>query len=173
MSAELFLFDDRAARKWLPFALTRPVGEMLFGTRTLRGRAERATGLECRGHVTSRDLVGFCEPEAPPIATPESVRPDRDRLLLSSRLVLNDTALAGERGPAEPRLLAARGTPAGAWIPAGTPFDPPERVHDQGLGAGQRQKLLGTLRRAQRPEALPQAARQQRCPYRRGSAPRR
>ena len=122
-AAHLFLFDDRAARDWLPFVLTRPAGEMLFGTDTLRGRTERATGLKCRGHLASDGLTDFHEDGAPPVAPLDSVPEDRDRLLLSSRLVLDGTPLSGESDlPAEPRLLVAGGVSAGAWVPAGTPF---------------------------------------------------
>ena len=122
-AAHLFLFDDRTARDWLPFVLTRPAGEMLFGTDTLRGRTERATGLKCRGYLASEGLTDFEEDGAPPVASPESVPEDRDRLLLSSRLVLDGAPLSSESGlPAEPRLLVAGGASAGAWAPAGTPF---------------------------------------------------
>ena len=37
----LILFDDASAQSWEPFALTRPVGELLFGALTQRARAER------------------------------------------------------------------------------------------------------------------------------------
>lgn len=122
-AAHLLLFDDRTAREWLPFVLTRPAGEMLFGACTLRGRTERATGLKCRGHVVSDGLEGFEEQGAPPVVAPDAVPEDRDRLLLSSRLVLDEALLCGGPGlSAEPRLLVAGGVAAGAWAPAGTPF---------------------------------------------------
>ena len=39
----LYVFDDHWARRWAPFTLTRPVGELLYGCLTLRERAERVT----------------------------------------------------------------------------------------------------------------------------------
>ena len=44
----LYLFEDRRARRWAPFSLTRPAGELLFGCLTLRERAERIFGMELR-----------------------------------------------------------------------------------------------------------------------------
>lgn len=122
-AAKLFLFDDRTAREWLPFVLTRPAGEMLFGTCTLRDRTERAIGMQCLGHLASEGLDGFQELQAPPAVTLDALPEDCDRLLLSSRLVLEEPPLSGAPGfPAEPRLLVADGVAAGAWAPAGTPF---------------------------------------------------
>jgi hypothetical protein len=51
----LFLFDDSVARSWHPFALTRPAGELLFGTETLRARCERVFGTLCEGHFAGDD----------------------------------------------------------------------------------------------------------------------
>ena len=120
MSTRLFLFDDRIARGWLPFALTRPAGEILFGTETLRARAERALRLGCEGHLSGEALLGFDEPGAPPCVTIDMVGNAGDRLFLSSRLVC-------EAGPAafdEPTVLVAESEPAGAWVPEGTTLPP-------------------------------------------------
>ena len=38
MSRALYLFDDRVAREWHPFALTRPAGELLFGRQLVHDR---------------------------------------------------------------------------------------------------------------------------------------
>lgn len=122
-AVQLFLFDDRTARDWLPFVLTRPAGELLFGTCTLRARTERSMGTRCLGHVAAEGLDGFEDMEAPPVVAPDALPEDCDRLLLSSRLVLEEPPLSGRSGfPAEPRLLVAGGAAAGAWAPAGTPL---------------------------------------------------
>ena len=63
--AKLYLFDDSRARRWAPFSLTRPVGELLFGCSTLKARAERVFGMECHGHVSRRALGGFDEAGVP------------------------------------------------------------------------------------------------------------
>ena len=65
----LYLFDDQAARAWEPFALTRPAGELLYGTTTLRGRMERVFAVQCQGHLVAEHLAGFEEEGAPPVLT--------------------------------------------------------------------------------------------------------
>lgn len=124
----LFSFDDSKARGWLPFALTRPVGEVLFGTETLRARAERALDTSCEGHLAGRRLVGFQEPGAPPCTTASEIGADSGRLLLSSRFVPQGArrfreAIAPHLG-SRPLLLAVRRSGrqpvVGAWLPSGT-----------------------------------------------------
>jgi hypothetical protein len=109
----LVLFDDRRAREWMPFALTRPAGELRFGALTLRERAERSLGARCLGHLTSDHLVGFDEPGAAPVLRPGDVAHDGVLLYLSARAVLDfDARPALERsGP----LLSVEGEVAG-WI---------------------------------------------------------
>lgn len=93
----LFAFDDDQARGWLPFALTRPVGEMLFGTETLRARAERTLGRACEGHLTRSALAGFEEPDAPPCVDGGEIGGEGGRLLLSSRFVPGEARDFGDR----------------------------------------------------------------------------
>jgi len=86
----LYLFDDDEARGFDPFALTRPIGELLFGTMTLRARSERALGLSCRGSWAGAAMVGFVEPGAPcGLAWEELEAPC---VLLNSRVVLDSGA---------------------------------------------------------------------------------
>ena len=86
-SRRLYLFDDGRARRWAPFSLTRPIGELTFGCLTLRARAERTFGVKCEGHITRTALVGFDEAGSAPAVTLEHVRPDAVTILLSSRAV--------------------------------------------------------------------------------------
>ncbi|MXW16552.1 MAG: hypothetical protein F4123_01460 [Gemmatimonadetes bacterium] len=117
MPARLFLFDDPAARNWRPFTLTRPAGELLFGTETLRARAERAWGLPCEGHLGGDALLDFDEPGAPRGVTPEAIGSEGNRVLLCSRFAC-DTGGGTLDGPT---LLAAdTGEPVGIWVPDGT-----------------------------------------------------
>ncbi|MQA88921.1 MAG: hypothetical protein GEU90_01620 [Gemmatimonas sp.] len=83
----LILFDDAVARRWEPFALTRPAGELLFGTLTLRARSERALGAKCVCHLAAEHLVGFEEPGAPPVVRGEPPDDATERIYLSSRFV--------------------------------------------------------------------------------------
>lgn len=122
MDASLYLFDDEVARAWEPFALTRPVGEILFGCLLLRERAERFWGLECRGHLAGEALLGFQEGGAPGTLRPDEVGEGDARILLSSRAVPNlgpprEKAPTPEvRGPA---TLYMDGTCVGWIVPPG------------------------------------------------------
>ncbi len=115
---DLYLVDDAVAREWQPFALTRPIGELMFGVSTLRARAADQTGARPVGHVTSAGLTGFEEPGAPPVVPLDLTPSDRPRLFLWSRAIL--------AGPVPPLpddgcvLLEVGGRFAGIWIPAGT-----------------------------------------------------
>jgi UDP-N-acetylglucosamine diphosphorylase/glucosamine-1-phosphate N-acetyltransferase len=95
-----YLFDDRRARRWAPFTLTRPAGELLYGCLSLRERAERALGLECTAHVSRTVLVGFDEPGAAPAIAPRDLSPDGPLVLLSSRAALESAPVQLPTGPA-------------------------------------------------------------------------
>lgn len=86
---DLILFDDAIARDWYPLTLTRPAGELLLGTLTLRERLERVTGTRCVGHVANPDLLGFHEPGTPRVLESANVSTARARLFLSSRCLLH------------------------------------------------------------------------------------
>ncbi|CAN5835896.1 putative sugar nucleotidyl transferase [soil metagenome] len=83
----LYLFDDAVAREWQPFALTRPVGELLLGAYTFRRRGELLFGMRCAGHVTAAHLAGFEEPESAPVVALPDIDTSGPRLFLSSRAV--------------------------------------------------------------------------------------
>jgi UDP-N-acetylglucosamine diphosphorylase/glucosamine-1-phosphate N-acetyltransferase len=114
----LYLFDDRRARRWAPFSLTRPVGEMLFGCLTLRERAERVLGLSCAGHLSRTALVGFDEPGSAPAISLDDLPTDGLRVLISSRAVLEWQELRLPDGPA---TIVIDGAPCGWVLPPGTP----------------------------------------------------
>lgn len=130
MSFRFLMAADGTARSWGPFALTRPVGELLFGVETLRARCERVLGARCEGYVGRPALAGFDEPGAPP-CLPELPGPAAEghagTLVLSSRFAPAEDAFAsllaagGEGlGPAPVALLAGTEV-AGAWLPPGAP----------------------------------------------------
>jgi len=88
----LIMFDDKRARAWTPFTLTRPAGELLFGCLTLRERAERFWGESCMGHITDPHLEGFSEPGAAAVLEPDTLDSEPDsgetpRIFFSSRAV--------------------------------------------------------------------------------------
>ena len=113
----LYLFDDAVARSWQPFALTRPIGELLLGAYTFRARAERLLGLRCAGHVTADHLSGFEEPAAAPVVRLDAVPTGTPRVFLSSRAVVDWDAL--RQLPAGTALLRAGGDVIGCTLPAG------------------------------------------------------
>lgn len=119
MTPLLYLFDDRIARRWAPFTLTRPAGELLFGSSTLRERTERVLGLPCAGHLSRTALIGFDEPGAPPAIGLGDLPTDAAVVVLSSRVVLN--AQPVELPTDEPVRLMVGGRLAGWVLPAGTP----------------------------------------------------
>lgn len=121
MSARFFLYDDNTARSWHPFAATRPAGELLHGTETLRARAERQLGLVCEGHLADESLGCFEEPDAPPCTTAEAEGPGGDRVVLSSRFVPGESIPLDFAGPT---VLASASGPVGAWLPDGVSFPP-------------------------------------------------
>lgn len=134
-AARIVLFDDRTAREWQPFALTRPIGELRFGALTLRERAERVLGMECIGHLTGTHLLGFDEPGAPPVLELGTVPREHDIIFLSSRAVL----AWGSRPLApltEPTLLRVGVTPCGWYAPAGSEFPQPDFFLGPGASQG-------------------------------------
>ncbi|MFL5540953.1 MAG: putative sugar nucleotidyl transferase [Longimicrobiaceae bacterium] len=116
------MFDDAAAARWEPFALTRPTGELFFGTMTLRARAERVFGARCAAHLAADHLQGFEEADAPPVLAFGDAPAEGERLFLSSRAV--PTWESGKlwrthRGGAGAVLI---GTEVVGWYaPEGTP----------------------------------------------------
>lgn len=68
---ELYLYDDELARRFEPFALTRPMSEMRVGAELVRRRWEMALGLTATGFIGAPHLASFEEMDAPPVAGPE------------------------------------------------------------------------------------------------------
>jgi UDP-N-acetylglucosamine diphosphorylase / glucose-1-phosphate thymidylyltransferase / UDP-N-acetylgalactosamine diphosphorylase / glucosamine-1-phosphate N-acetyltransferase / galactosamine-1-phosphate N-acetyltransferase len=116
---DLILFDDAEARDWRPFTLTRPAGELLFGTRSLRARAEAAYGLTCTGHVAGDQLAAYDEPWAPGVVSSHGVGGDRDVVWLRSRFAAEPASL-----PDRPALLTNGDRVVGARLAGGSPPDP-------------------------------------------------
>jgi UDP-N-acetylglucosamine diphosphorylase/glucosamine-1-phosphate N-acetyltransferase len=123
----LILFDDKRARSWTPFSLTRPTGELLFGCLTLRERAERFWGETCVGHVTDSRLDGYAEPEAPRVLDSDArdsalgTGTGAPRIVFSSRAIPDFSPAPPAR---EPAVLTIQGQIVG-WILPGEE-DPPD-----------------------------------------------
>ena len=118
-SLRLFLFDDSRARRWAPFTLTRPAGELLHGCLTLRERAERIFGASCEAHVSRRALGGFDEPGAAPTIALDKIGTGGTRVFVSSRAALD---LDEVEVPSEERRITVSGEPVGWVLPDGAPL---------------------------------------------------
>ena len=119
----LYLFEDRRARRWAPFSLTRPAGELLFGCLTLRERAEHIFGMKCQGHLSRHALVGFDEPDSAPTVSLDELPEGTRQIIISSRAApdFQDIEL-----PDEPAWITVNGIPAGWVLPPGT--EPPSEL---------------------------------------------
>ncbi len=116
----ILIFDDRIARRWEPFALTRPAGELLFGVTTLRERIERVFGSRCSGYLVADHLEGFSERDSPALLRSPEEAGQGDRLFLLSRfLPVWGDPLTQELQ--EGVIEAPDGTPVGWFSPAGAP----------------------------------------------------
>ena len=60
------LYDDAVARRFEPFATSRPLGEMRAGALLIRERWEMVLGVKSGGFVSAPHLHGFAEFGAPP-----------------------------------------------------------------------------------------------------------
>ena len=127
MNPSLFLFEDNKARSFHPFALTRPVGELLFGAFLLRERGERFWGTECKGHLAGESLSGYSEAGAPPVVDLGGVGSEGLRILQLSRF-----APIGETPPLpqEATTLFLAGEVVGWILPPGTPAPNPKALLD-------------------------------------------
>jgi UDP-N-acetylglucosamine diphosphorylase/glucosamine-1-phosphate N-acetyltransferase len=131
----LVLFDDVVAQRWEPFALTRPAGELLFGTMRLRERAERVFGARCSAHVAADHLAGFAEEGTPPVRGRGDVPAEGARLFLSSRAVPAwgaGEALAIREGP-----LVIGGEMVGWFAPAGKDRPPLKFLRSPSAGTAE------------------------------------
>ncbi len=120
----LVLFDDDIARQWEPFALTRPVGELLFGTHTLRARAARILGARAAQHLCAEHLVGFEEDDAPQVSTSNDAATEGNRIFLLSRAVPDWRARFPD-APETPSLIEMGDEIVGWYAPGGTPAPAP------------------------------------------------
>jgi len=142
------LRDDTSIQSWEPFALTRPVGELVFGTLSLRRRAERRLGLSCEGYLLKEGagrehLARTSVSGSPPVTAHLPPDPERPTLVLSARVALDavaggSDALEGMLAGDEPGTLTLNGVECGWFAPAG------KGVSDS-RGAAPALELAGTL----------------------------
>lgn len=117
---KLYVFDDRAADSWRPFSLTRPTGEVRFGSQTLRARIERWAMLPATASLTRTWLADFTERGAPSAGPRDGPQTGDGVLLMCSRFVPHDDAPSPDLTAADgPVLFVCRDQIAGLLIPKG------------------------------------------------------
>ena len=137
---KLILFHDAEALRWSPFIETRPVGELLYGTLTLRARAEKSLGIKTSAYVGAQHLDGFDEPGFPhldPIAAT-----DGDRIFLCVRAAIDPPAAPL---PDRPAILCIGSQVVGWVVPAGEHGPDPDALRDLGTGTGETVELQGEV----------------------------
>ena len=103
----VYLYDDARARRFEPFSLTRPIGELRAGALLVRERWTRALGAPVAGHVTAPVLAGFEEAGSAPVLGDESL--PAGRWLVNSRFAPALTrAPEGDVLEADGRVVAVR-----------------------------------------------------------------
>ena len=138
---KLILFHDAEALRWSPFIETRPVGELLYGTLTLRVRAERSLAIEASSYAGAQHLDGFDEPGSIPHLDPISAT-DGDRIFLCVRAAIDSPASPLPDRPATLRI----GTQVVGWVvPAGEQVPGSDAMRDLRAGAGETVGLQGEL----------------------------
>lgn len=98
----VFFYDDRIARGFEPFALTRPVSELRAGGEIIRRRWTRVLGASAVGFIGAPHLVAFDEFDAPAAAA--GMLPD-DSWLVNARCA----PALGLAVPAEARVVRVGG----------------------------------------------------------------
>ena len=115
---KLFLYDAAEdLERFLPFSISRPLGELRYGAFLLRERWSALLDLPVEGCVSSQPhLADFTEPGAPPVVAGPGEK-NEPRLLLRSTFV----AAPGATLPAEPadavRYVDAAGAIVGFALP--------------------------------------------------------
>lgn len=93
------LYDDAVARRFEPFATSRPLSEMRAGALLIRERWETVLGIASRGFVSAPHLNGFVEFDAPPFVN--------EQPLPAGTWLVNARALPFLDGPAIAALSTA------------------------------------------------------------------
>jgi len=102
----IVLYDDDRARKFEPFALTRPAGELRAGALLVRERWSRALGSAATGFIGAPHLSSFDEDGAPPAAD----RIGRGAIVVNARFapVLSPANANAARWLADGKVAAVR-----------------------------------------------------------------
>jgi UDP-N-acetylglucosamine diphosphorylase/glucosamine-1-phosphate N-acetyltransferase len=110
MTAPLVLYDDARARKFEPFALTRPAGELRAGAELIRRRWERASGSRATGFAGAPHLEAFEEFDAPPSVSGTREKLAAGTIIANARCAIALDATLGDANVwhCDGRVAAAR-----------------------------------------------------------------
>ena len=142
MTPRLYLYDDARARGWVPFARTRPVGELLYGVLLQRERWSRVWKVPCTGHLTGPELAGFGEPGGPSVVDRASVDREGTRIVVSSRAVPETLETLDA---SEPATLEMNGEVVGWILGDGEPLPSPEERAEGRPGPAEARELAGEV----------------------------
>ena len=117
MSPRLLLYDDpQDLPLFLPFSLSRPLGEMRYGVFLLRERWSAQLDLPVAGYLTPyRHLADFAEAGAPPVVADAGERHESRLLFRSTFVPAPDVAVPEPGEPA--RFVDAAGATVGFAVP--------------------------------------------------------
>lgn len=102
-AAPLYLYDDEIARRFEPFSLTRPAGELRAGTELIRRRWELFAGRAAEAAIAAAHLSDFEEDGAPRVVSDSA----SDFVLRAGSIVANTRCL--------PALGASESRGADVW----------------------------------------------------------
>ncbi len=123
----VYLYDDPAdTANFLPFAQSRPLGELRYGAWLIRERVEQVHGAVA-GHLSAMHLADFQDPDAPPVVPAPDQR---------SSLVLRSSFVPGPERPdfssyadaPGVRLVDAGGEVIGAQVRSGSEWKGPQSI---------------------------------------------
>ncbi len=120
MTADVYLFDDPSLHDaFLPFAHSRPLGELRYGAFLLRERWSAALGRPVAGHLAAAHLADFAEPGTPP-AVDRPGEPNAPRLVFLSTFVPAPGATLPDGADAPLRFVDGGGALVGLALPRRT-----------------------------------------------------
>jgi len=117
MTAQVYLFDHPGLRDlFLPYALSRPLGELRYGAFLLRERWSALLGRPVSGHLAASHLADFAEPGAAPVVARPGEQHTSRLVMLSTFVPAADAVLPAE--VTDPlRFLDETGTLVGVALP--------------------------------------------------------
>jgi len=123
MTAHVYLYDAPELHDlFLPFSVSRPLGELRYGALLLRERWSALSGRAVAGHLGAPHLADFAEPGTPPVVARPGAG-DAPRLVFLSSFVPDAGAPIPDRVDRPGRFLDATGALVGLALPEAVEWD--------------------------------------------------